>query len=545
MADEKQVMTMGEKTNQQITELLKAKNTLIWIVTREERRVERAVIDAAGAAKYKVRIWDCASGLSDPTKPSGSVGSEGEQDPQAVLKKIRTSSTDRYVYVMRDLHPWIKDPMTLRLLRSTARELQDKEPKEARAIVVITPSLEIPPELSSLATVIEYPIPDRAEMERILDNALESLVEKDEYGKPTSRGVERRARALTPETREFAIDAAVGLTTDEAENCYAMSLVSTRGKIDPVVVSSEKKRIIAREKILTWTDPDPRGLDAVGGLSVLKKWLVQRKQAFSKEARAYGILPPKGIFLVGLPGTGKSLTAKCVAAAWAMPLLRIDFGALRSKFVGESEANLRKALRVAEAVSPCVLYCDEIEKAFAGASGPQGDGGVAADSFGYFLTWMQERQGAVFVIGTANDITGLPPEFLRKGRWDEVFWNDLPTQSERAEILQISIRASGRTPEAIDHGRVAAACERFIGSEIAALVPDAMFAAFADGGREITTEDLLAAAAEVTPLATTAKAKIDALREWAKGKARHASKAEEKRETGGRSVEFDADPTAN
>ena len=525
--------TRGEKTNQQITELLKAKNTLLWIVTREERRVERAVIDAAGAAKYKVRAWDCASGLPDPTKPSGSVGSDQERDPQEVLKKIRTSSTDRYVYVMRDLHPWIKDPMTLRLLRSTARELQDKEPKEARAIVVVSPSLDIPPELSSLCTVIEYPIPDREEMERILDNALTALPE------------ERREKALTPETREFAIDAAVGLTTDEAENCYAMSLVTTRGKIDPAVVSAEKKRIIAREKILTWTDPDPRGLDAVGGLAVLKKWLVQRKQAFSKEARAYGILPPKGIFLVGLPGTGKSLTAKCVAAAWAMPLLRIDFGALRSKFVGESEANLRKALRVAEAVSPCVLYCDEIEKAFAGASGPQGDGGVAADSFGYFLTWMQERQGSVFVIGTANDITGLPPEFLRKGRWDEVFWNDLPTQSERAEILQISIKASGRTPAMIDHGRVAAACERFIGSEIAALVPDAMFLAFADGAREITTEDLLKVAGEVTPLAVTAKAKIDALRAWAVGKAKHASKEEEKKEGGGRAVEYDADPEAN
>ena len=222
--------TRGEKTNQQITELLKAKNTLLWIVTREERRVERAVIDAAGAAKYKVRVWDCASGLSDPTKPSGSVGSDQERDPQEVLKKIRTSSTDRYVYVMRDLHPWIKDPMTLRLLRSTARELQDKEPKEARAIVVVSPSLDIPPELSSLCTVIEYPIPDREEMERILDNALTALPE------------ERREKALTPETREFAIDAAVGLTTDEAENCYAMSLVTTRGKIDPAVVSAEKKR---------------------------------------------------------------------------------------------------------------------------------------------------------------------------------------------------------------------------------------------------------------------------------------------------------------
>lgn len=544
MADEKK-QTRGERTNQQIAELLKAKNTLLWIVTREERRVEKAVIEAAGKANYRIRIWDCATGIIDPTKPSGSVGSEGEQDPQVVIKKIRSTSTDRYIYVMRDLHPWIKDPATLRLLRSTARELQDKAPKEARAIVVISPSVDIPPELSSLATVIEYPIPDREEMERILDGALEALKERDDSGEVTPRGLERWKKALTPESREFAIDAAVGLTTDEAENCYAMSLVSTRGKIDPTVVSNEKKRIIAREKVLSWTDPDPRGLEAVGGLQVLKNWLNLRKAAFSKEARDYGILPPKGIFLAGLPGGGKSLTAKCISAAWAMPLLRIDFGALKSKFVGESETNLRRALQLAEAISPCCLWADEIEKAFAGATGPQGDGGVSADAFGYFLTWLQERKGSVFVIATANDIAGLPPEFLRKGRFDEVFWLDLPTKSERAEILRISVKASGRTPEKIEHGAVADACANFLGAEMAALVPDAMFRAFADGGREITTQDLLDVASEVTPLATTAKAKIDALREWAKGKAKHASKAEEKVERSGRAVEFDADPSAN
>ena len=532
MSEAKQ--TRGEKVNQQITELLKAKNTLLWIVTREERRVERAIVGAAAAAKFKgvpfnVRFWDCATGLSEQGKPTGSVGTEGDQDPQAVIKRIRSGGTGRYVYVMRDLHPWIKDAATLRLLRTTAREIQDKEPDVARAIMVVSPSTDIPMELLSLATVLEYPIPDREEMERILDGALLALP------------LERREKAVTPEAREFAIDAAVGLTEDEAQNCYAMSLVSTRGTIDPAVVSSEKKRIIAREKILTWTDPDPRGLDAVGGLQVLKDWLKVRKLAFSKEARAYGILPPKGLFLAGLPGGGKSLTAKAVAAAWAMPLLRVDFGALRSKYVGESEANLRKALQLAEAISPCVLWADEIEKAFAGATGPQGDGGVAADAFGYFLTWMQERSGSVFVIATANDIAGLPPEFLRKGRFNEVFWLDLPTKSERAEILRISIKASGRTPEKVDHGRVADACKDFIGAEVAALVPDAMFEAFEDGGREITTEDLLRAARNVTPLAVTAKSKIDALRAWAVGKARHASKAEEREGGEARVVEFDAE----
>jgi SpoVK/Ycf46/Vps4 family AAA+-type ATPase len=296
-------------------------------------------------------------------------------------------------------------------------------------------------------------------------------------------------------------------------------------KIEPAIVSSEKKRVVGREKVLTWYDPDPRGLDAIGGLDIAKAWAVQRKLAFTKEARAYGLQSPKGVLFVGIPGTGKSLFAKCIATAWSQPLLRLDLGALQSKYVGESQANIRKALALAETIAPCVLWLDEIEKALAGSSGPQGDGGVSADALGAILSWMQDQKG-VFVIATSNDVSALPPELLRKGRFDELFFVDLPTRGERAEILRVALKQHGRDLPVNLLGSVVDATADFTGAEIAALVPDALFRAFADGAREITSEDILEAAKTCSPLAKTASEKIAKLRDWAKGRARRASTPE-------------------
>jgi len=277
---------------------------------------------------------------------------------------------------------------------------------------------------------------------------------------------------------------------------------------------------------------------AIGGLDLLKNWLTARKAAFGPRARAFGLPAPKGMLLLGPPGTGKSLTAKCVAAAWQMPLLRLDMGALKSKYVGESEANIRKALQVAEAVAPCVLWLDEIEKALAGSTGAQGDGGVSADALGAVLSWMQERAGAVFVVATANDVRALPPELLRKGRFDELFFIDLPTADERVAIAKASLGQYGRADAQVDAAEVARATQGFTGAEIAALVPDALFAAFAAGERQITTADLVAAAATVAPLSKTAAEKIEALRTWAKGRARPASLAETVASQGSRALDL-------
>jgi len=534
----------AKQVNADITALLRARNTLLWITSREEQRVERALTDACGAAKYLIRYWDCSTGITEWTVVEKTDQKTGQKTSEPVLKTVESNgdpnaalrwlrgTKQRTILVMRDLHRWF-DPMILRTLRSLSRELQSAVPNEARAIILLTPSSEVPIELSG-ATVIDYPLPDRDDVTRIIDDVITALP------------AEIRDTATPNGARELAIDAALGLSAEEIANTYSRSLVTTK-TIDPAMVASEKRRIIARERVLTWHDPDPRGLDAIGGLDLLKQWLRARRAAFTQEARDFGLDAPRGALLLGIPGCGKSLTAKAVASAWQMPLLRLDMGALRSKYVGESEGNIRKALRVAETVSPCILWADEIEKALAGAGGPAGDGGVAADALGTLLSWMQEREGNVFVIATANEIRGLPPELLRKGRFDEIFWVDLPTRVEREQIIAAALRQRRRFPEArptdptvqkgvsftaqVDLAEVARFTEGFTGAEISALVPDALFTAFEDGQRQICTEDLHAAARTVVPLSKTARERLDSLRDWARERARKASTPED--EAGG------------
>jgi SpoVK/Ycf46/Vps4 family AAA+-type ATPase len=415
--------------------------------------------------------------------------------------------------------------------------LQSAPSGNARSMVILTPSAEVPPELAGHAIVIDWPLPDRAEVAKIVNDTI-AVASKD------PRLTADEVANIAPNgQRDAAIDAAVGLTAEEISNTLSRSLVLSR-RIDPVLVANEKKRVITREKVLTWYDPDPRGLDAVGGNDQLKVWLKQRQKGFSAKARAYGLQAPKGVFLVGLPGCGKSLVAKAVATAYQMPLLRLDLGALQGKFVGESQGNIRKALAVAEAVAPCILWVDEIEKSLAGATGPQGDGGVSADALGTLLLWQQERKAPVFFVATANDVSALPPEMLRKGRFDEIFWVDLPTTSDRAEILRVSLaeaaaRATVPTEaQAIDLNAVAAATVGFSGAEVASLVSDAGFAAFADGERQVTTADLLDAAKLVVPLAVTAEEKIQTMRDWAKGRARLATTPEVETAGAGRALDF-------
>jgi SpoVK/Ycf46/Vps4 family AAA+-type ATPase len=497
MANRSQLM------NADITALLKARNTLLWITSREEVRVERAVISAAGAAKYETFFWDCVSGITDSTRKT--IDSK-LSDPIAALGYIRDKGK-RGVYVLRDLNRF-QDPYVLRSIRNLARDFQGAKSEDAKSLLILTPNNTVPEDWTGNVTVLDYPLPDREEIAKILDNTLEVNGQKP----------------LTNGARDAAIDAALGLSAEEAANCYSKSLVTVK-RIDPAIVSNEKKRVVAREKVVTWYDPDPRGLDGVGGYDLMKDWLRARQSAFSERARAFGLPAPKGIMLAGIPGCGKSLTAKCIAATWQMPLLRLDLGALRSKYVGESEGNIRKALAVAEAIGKCVLWLDEIEKALAGSTGPQGDGGVAADALGAVLNWMQERQGSVFVVATANDVRGLPPELLRKGRFDELFWVDLPTKTERTAILKATLKQFNREVENCE--RLASATSGFTGAEIAAIVPDALFVAFADGERDLTLADLEAAAKSVVPLSRTAESKLNDLREWAKTCARAASLPEE------------------
>lgn len=541
-------VSKGQKTAQDIAALLRARNPLIWVTTREEARVEGFLIEACAAAGYKPLFWDIAQGVTE-VDGTASKTHKDCADPAAAFKSLRDDADkgekgERQVWIFRDLPTWLEGPpgaSPRRQLRNLAKYMPGVVRKAAQGIIILTPEGNVPSDIAGHATVIEFPLPDRSEIEKVLDSAINSVPEFEtdpKTGEPdTSKPM--RALACTADVRDQVINAAVGLTAEEAASCYAKSLVQTR-RTDPIIVSNEKKRVIARERVLEWHDPIKGGLDAVGGLENLKKWLVARKSAYSPEAREYGLPAPKGAVLVGISGCGKSLTAKAVATAWGIPLLRLDLGALKDKFVGGSEGNLRKALKVIEAMGRCVVWIDEIEKAMQGSSGGgSSDGGVSADALGTILSWMQERDGEAFVIATANDVSTLPPELLRKGRFDEVFFVDLPHAAERKGVLYAALKQNGRQDVKINFAKLVDATEAFTGAEIAELVPTALYAGFEDNGREITTEDLLEAASHVVPLSTSKSDLIKELRKWGATNARAASiPAKVAEVTAGRKLDF-------
>ena len=519
-----------------VTALLRARNPLLWVTTREETRVERYLVEAAAAAGYKrTFFWDVAAGVTntfgEPVKTSGIEG-EKLTDPGEMLAKVREiaqkgDKDTRTVWIMRDLPIWLDGPpgaTPTRQLRNLAKLLPGVPRQSAQAIIILTTSGKIPADLAGHATVVDWPLPDRSEIEKELVSALNSLPEfktDKETGEPdTTKPV--RANAVTPESREQAIDAAVGLTAEEAASCYAKSLVQTN-TIDPTLVMTEKKRVISRERVLEWINPISEGLDAVGGLDNLKSWFTIRKSANSPAAKAYGLPAPKGVVLVGLTGCGKSLMAKCMATAWDVPLVRLDLGALKAKYVGDSEGNIRKAFKVIEALGRCGVWIDEIEKAMAGSTSGASDGGVSADALSVVLNWMQERTSEAFVIATANDVENLPPELLRKGRFDEIFYVGLPNDSERGGVLKAALKANGRGDLDIDYKAVVKASEGFTGAEIAELVPTSLYIAFEDGAREPTTQDLLNAAHEVHPYSKSRPDQVAKLEKWGIENARPAS----------------------
>jgi hypothetical protein len=511
------VVTKSKTTANEFRMLLKARNSLIWIVSNEEARVEDYLMNAAATRGYNTRTWDVGQGIvmslnakpeaqtNDPIDAFNLIKAWAERPPNNP-----TLPRERAIWIMRDLPAWI-DPergaRTLRVLRNLAKFLPNTPLPNAQVVVVLSPSANVPPELSGHAVVINWPMPDRTEIAALLDSTVASQ----------APDVQTYIRTkMTSIVREAAIDAAVGLNGEEAQSCYSKSIVRFRG-ISPVMVAKEKKRIITRGYGLEWYDPLPGGLDAVGGLDNLKGWLLQRKVAYTPAARKYGLQAPKGALIVGITGTGKSLTAKATATAWGVPLIKMDLGGMKSKFVGDSESNLRKAFDIIKAVGRCVVWWDEIEKSLQGATSGSADGGVSADALGTILTWMQEQQGEAFVIATANDVTALPPELLRAGRFDVLWFVDLPNPGERPEILKAALREHNRDENLkFDFTKLTAATQGFTGSEIAALVPEAMFTAFQDGGREITTNDLLAVAKEIHPISKTAEDKIKKLREWQK-----------------------------
>jgi len=514
-----------------IAAMLRARHPLLWIASREEARVERYLLESAASAKYLLATWDVAAGPQDMRGNSLAQGMglqpEEGRDPGIFLRTLadRLKVAERTLWVLRDFPPWLAPPIgiaTLRQLRNLARALPSVARDNAQCLCVLSPSGEIPAELQDHAVAVQWPLPDRDEIRGVLDSALRSLPD------------DIQATACPNGTGESAVDSALGLSADEAASCYAKSLVQTR-RIDPVVIAGEKKTIIAKSGVLQWIEPLAGGLASVGGLENLKAWLQQRAACFSPKAREYGLPTPKGILLVGVPGGGKSMISKALGTDWKRPLLKGDLNALKGKFVGQSEANIRRMIETLDSIGPSILWIDEIEKALAGAIQGAADGGVSADALGTLLTWLQDKTSQCFVLATANDVDSLPPELLRKGRFDELFFVDLPNATERAAIVMATMRTYRRALELRSDAvaEIVTATEGFTGSEVAETIPSAMYMAFAsDGGpREIALRDVLFAASQTVPLSKTTKAKIDRIRAWGAERARPASRPDDTRDT--------------
>ncbi len=491
---------------EQVDLLVRARYPVLYVVTHEESRLEGLLLDLARRQGKPFYTWTATRGLVSAPAPRLP---EGLHFPTAaeVLERIR-SLDGAGIFLLQDLHLHFEDPMVVRRLRDLAGTLKDT----LRSVVISAPRLALPPELEKDVTVLDLALPEPDELRALLRSLCDQLYDGSS-----------EAVRLSRVDGEALVRAAQGLTLAEAENAFARAAV-TGGVLDAEdveLVLTEKCQAIRKSGILEF-HPAGATLSDVGGLLRLKEWLRRRGKALDSGAREFGLPPAKGVLLLGAPGCGKSLTAKVVANSWKLPLLHLDLGRIFSGLLGSSEENMRKALRVAEGVAPAVLWIDEIEKGLAGGTGSANqDGGTTQRVFGSLLTWMSEQSAGVFVVATANRIDNLPPELLRRGRFDEVFFVDLPDVTAREEILRIHVSRRKRDPKGFDLAGLAEKCDGLSGAEIEHCVIEGLFAAF-DQGRDLTTEDLARAVAETTPLSVTYAEEIERMRSWADKRARPA-----------------------
>jgi len=495
----------------QLDLLIRARYPVIYTVSWEESRVERHLELIAAKRGKALFTWSVTSGLVRAGTPGKSVG--GQTDPVDALTAV-IEHKEPAIYLFKDLNAFLRPSMpcnrpAIRKLREVSRALTDSY----KTLIIVSPLLEMAPELEKDVTVLDFPLPSPADMERLLDKIADDV-----------RGNPAFIIDLNPRGKASLAQAAGGLTLQEAENVFAKALVND-GQLtgnDVSTVFAEKQQIVRKSGLLEYYSSSEK-LEDVGGMSELKGWIKKRSAAFTDQAKVFGLPAPKGVLLVGVQGCGKSLCAKAVSQEWKMPLLRFDVGRMFSSLVGSSEENMRRAIHVAESIAPVVMWVDEIDKAMAGSQGSaRTDGGTTARVMSTFLTWLSEKQSQVFVVATANDITQLPPELLRKGRLDEIFFVDLPTESERRRVFEIHLKRRKRDPQTFDLSALALAAEGFSGAEIEQAIISAMYDVF-DLSRDLTTPDVLKSCAETVPLSKTMSERINGLRAWADGRARPAS----------------------
>jgi hypothetical protein len=496
----------------EIETLIRARYPILYIITSEELRVQNLLVAIAEKRQKKVFEWTYSSGIV----PAGaSIQSQkgrntATKDPLAALDLV-IEQVEPAIFLFKDFHPFLtrNNYAVIRRLKDIALHLKNS----FKTIVLISPVMEIPAELDKEITVVNFPQPAKEDLAALLDKIVEELRERKQV-----------SLELDEEGRDRLLQAALGLTLGEAENVFAKIIVKEQRLSGEHVneVFAEKQQIIRKSGLLEYYAAS-EDFGSVGGLGVLKDWLNKRAVAFTSDARAFGLPAPKGILLLGVQGCGKSLCAKAVSRLWQLPLLRFDMGRMFGSLVGSSEENVRRAIAVAESIAPAVLWVDEIDKAFVGSqSSGVTDGGTTARVFGTFLTWLSEKSAPVFVVATANDVSQLPPELLRKGRLDEIFYVDLPLEEERAEIFRIHLSKRNRNPEGFDLSALVTASPDFSGAEIEEAIISALYDAYYER-QELTTAHVVAALGQTVPLAKTMAEKIAAQRNWASGRARNAS----------------------
>lgn len=517
---------MGQEISlrESLANLFKARFPYVYIPTWEEKRVcdfieGIAADEALIRHQRQVYTWTQTTGLV--CGPTGRTQS-GTQDPVKAVRYVESCDEDA-IFIFKDLHVYFGvqgRQVAYDLIRAMRDIIPDLHENEHRKnVVLVSPQLVIPADMQKEISVFEFPLPDVDEIMGLIDRIV------NENGLPD---------VLSYEDKEKMAKSALGLTMQEAENAFSRAIVQNhgldRGAID--IIFDEKNQVIKKNGILEFVK-SRLTIDDIGGLENLKSWLLKRNNSWLDSARRYNIPAPKGVLITGIPGCGKSLTAKAMSEVWQLPLLKLDMGKIFNGIVGSSEENMRRAIATAEAVAPSILWVDEIEKGMSGA-GTSNDGGTATRVFGSFLTWMQEKTAPVFVIATANNISTLPPELLRKGRFDEIFFVDLPTETERRKIFDVHLRKrvassdAGADIEINDEllARLSRLADGFVGAEIEQVVIAALYEAFFHQ-RNLEVSDLENAIRSTVPLSVTQKEQIRSLREWANVRAVSATPRED------------------
>lgn len=469
-------------------------NRIINIITTEEERIEKLILKVAKQLQpnRQIKVWDCVIGFDAKEK----------NDYKSCLEVLyKRNGTMPTIYILKDFYRYLDHAIVVRHFKNLIPFLEEQN----KTIILLSPKIQIPIELEEYVRIMEYPLPTYEEISVLLD----------QYAKVTS---------LTQTGKDMFIRAAQGLSKSKIEYAIKKALFEYDAiDIEAVeVLKEEKKQFLKTNNLLELCEPD-YNLDDVGGLEQLKQWLSVRRKCFSIEAKEYGLPSPKGVLLMGVQGTGKSLCAKVISRYWRMPLLKLDIGKLMGSYIGESEDRTRQMIKMAEAMEPCIVWIDEIDKGFMGVQ-KDGDSGASSRVFGTLITWMQEKDKSVFIVATANDVSKLPPELLRKGRFDEVFFVDLPTYEERKAIFKVHLQKKRKKRvDEFEIGELAELTEGYSGAEIEQTIIDAMYEAFNEQ-REFEQKDIMNNIKRTIPLSKTSKDMVEGLRCWVKeGRARNAS----------------------